>query len=148
MSELSHLEPFVIQIDAKEWADRWAENAHKICFDEMRPSHFNRIDYALIIVNGKNKPAGFCTVKELDHESVYWQYGGAFPDTQGTVWTFRCYEMLLDWTFNKYKRITTYVHNENIVYLKMIMKFGFRIIGVRFFAGKIYVELLNERKGE
>lgn len=136
---------FVVKFDKDAWAKEWAELSHQIVFDEKRPSEMNRIDFALVVVNGlTNKPAGFCTVRELDSESVYWQYGGAFPETIGTIWVATCYQAFIDWCRGKYKRITTLVSNENIAYLKLCMKYGFRIIGVRVFKDEIFVELLNE----
>lgn len=141
-------EVFIIQFDAATWAKEWAELAHKISFDEKRPGDMNRIDFALLVINKeKNEPAGFCTVRELDNESIYWQYGGAFPGTIGTVYVAPIYDALIDWCKKKYKRISTLVSNKNVPYLKLCMKYGFRIIGVRLFQGEVYVELLNELEG-
>lgn len=135
----------VIRLDKEAWKREWAEMAHKVVFEKHRPGSVDRIDYALLIVNTElNKPAGFCTVRELDSESVYWQYGGTFPETIGTTWVASVYHALIEWTRDRYKRITTLVSNQNIAYLKLCMKFGFRIIGVRCFKNEIYVELLND----
>lgn len=139
---------FVMRFDAESWNRDWAEAAHKVVFEEKRPAEMNRIDFALLVINAKNEPGAYCTVREFDHESIYWQYGGAFPGTIGTIYTVQMYEALIEWCRQKYKRITTLVNNENISYLKLCMKFGFRIIGVRVFKGEIFVELLNELEGE
>lgn len=135
----------VIKFDPVTWAREWAESAHLIAFNEKRPAEMNRIDFALLVVNAeKNQPAGFCTVRELDSESIYWQYGGAFTHTIGTCWVGPMYEALIAWCKGKYKRISTLVSNQNVAYLKLCMKFGFRIIGVRLFQNEVFVELLNE----
>lgn len=139
----------VIKFDPVTWAREWAELAHSIVFNEKRSGDMNRIDFALLVINhATDVPAGFCTVRELDRESIYWQYGGAFPGTQSTFWVVGVYEALLDWCRGKYKRISTLVSNENIPYLKLCMKFGFRIIGVRLFKNEVFVELLNELEEE
>ncbi len=105
----------------------------------------DRIDYA-IVLKDENELLGYCTCKELDDESVYWQYGGAFPTAQNSSKAVEVYMVLVSWAHEKYKRITTLVENDNVRYLKLAMHAGFRIIGVRMFGGKILVELLNERK--
>ncbi len=137
------------KIDRDDWAAQWSELAHQISFEEKRPKEMERIDYALLVVNPLNgKPGGYCTVRELDLESVYWQYGGAFPETEKTISVGTMYEALVEWFRFRYKRVTTLVSNENVAYLKLCMKYGFRIIGVRLFKGEVFVELLNELKGE
>lgn len=138
-------EPVIFQISADEWNKNWAEAAHKTCFSEIVPGGFYKIDYALLVGDPESPlPRGYCTVRELDDESVYWQYGGAFPGTINSIHSARCYEALVEWTKQRYERITTYVQNTNVAYLKLCMHFGFRIIGVKNFKGRIFVELLNE----
>lgn len=128
-----------------EWASL-SEKAHVICFNEKRYSYMDRIDFTLLGVID-SEPVAYCTVRELDFESCYWQYGGAFPNVKDTVKSFAAYKKFADWCFeNKYKRVSTYIANTNIVMLKMAFKVGFRIIGTRTFKGDILVELLNEKE--
>lgn len=134
-------------ITATEWVEM-AANAHLICFNEKRPASMDRIDYVLLNVRG-DEALNYCTVKELDAESVYWQYGGAFPNTKGTIQSAKSYARNIDWTFKQgYKRITTYVRNDNIAMLKIQLKCGFRVIGTRTFKNEIYLEMLLEGSGE
>jgi RimJ/RimL family protein N-acetyltransferase len=135
----------VKQLSPDEWR-ALSEDAHLVMFGENRPASMDRIDYALI-VEEEGVPCGYLTAKELDAEGVYWQFGGAFPGTQGSGRSAQCYEKLLEWTFERYKRITTLVENANVRYLKFAMHFGFRIIGCRMFDGIVLVELLNKREG-
>lgn len=126
-----------------EWA-RLSEDAHLINFGENRPASLDRIDFALITIK-EGKPAAWCTVRELDSESIYWQYGGALPNIEKSVAAFSHYKRFAEWSFaNGYKRVTTYVENTNIRMLKMAFQVGFRIIGTRHFKGHVLVELLNE----
>lgn len=133
--------------------DQWgvfSEQAHKIVFSEKRPSELERYDYALVGINQETRDLlGYATVRELDGESVYWQYGGAFPTSKASVWALQVYQAFVAWTRARYKRVTTLVESENVAYLKLAMAVGFRVIGCRTFKGKIYCELLNDfEKGE
>lgn len=131
------------QLTPSEWA-KLSEKAHLVVFNEIRPSEMNRIDYALLSdVDGVL--SGYLTAREVDSETVYWQYGGAFPGTHSTVRAVECYGEFVRWSLEKYKYITTLVKNDNVRYLKMAMHFGFRIIGCRTFNGDILLELLNKR---
>lgn len=133
----------LIRLDANQWQD-YAENAHLVCFNEKRPAEMDRIDYALMTVKD-GQPQSYCTVRDLDSESGYWQYGGSFPSAKDTINSMKSYTMFRDYMeANGYKRVSTYVKNDNIVMLKMAFKVGYRIIGTRTFKNEIYVELLNE----
>lgn len=133
----------VQKLSKEEWS-QMAESAHLICFDENRPAFMDRIDYALLNVVG-DKPLNYCTVRELDAESVYWQYGGAFPNSKGTIHSARSYARNIKWSFEQgYKRITTYVKNTNTEMFRIQLKCGFRVIGMRYFDGDLYLELILE----
>ena len=131
-----------------EWM-KMAEEAHLICFNETRPKTLDRIDYALVNVTDKEEILNYCTVKELDAESVYWQFGGAFPNSKGSVHSARSYARNIKWTFeNGYKRITTYAKNTNSDMLRVQLKCGFVPIGMRTVQGEVYVEMLLEAPNE
>ena len=133
----------VKRISKREW-QKLAYNAHLVCFDEIRDSAMDRIDYALLNVRGKT-PLNYCTVRELDSESCYWQYGGAFPNTKGTVQSYESYRRNAEWCFRQgYKRITTYIENTNLPMIRIALKVGFKIIGTRTFKGSVLVEFLLE----
>jgi RimJ/RimL family protein N-acetyltransferase len=126
-----------------EWA-LLAERAHLSVFDETRAKDMDRIDFALLMLNYEMLQ-GYITCRELDKESLYWQFGGAFPSAHSTIRSSLAYDEAIRWCKEQgYKRITTLVENENVRYLKMAMHYGFRIIGCRFFDGKILVELFND----
>jgi RimJ/RimL family protein N-acetyltransferase len=120
-----------------------SEAAHLVCFGERKEVSMDRIDFALVV--GENDaPSGYVTCREHDAETLYWQFGGAFPGTRSTSLSWKGYQALVDWCKTRYKRITTLIENTNIVMLKMAMKVGFRIQGVRVFKGQILVEHLLE----
>jgi hypothetical protein len=132
-----------VQIPKEEWTS-YSERFHLIVFNELRLKTLDRIDYALVAEDAEGIPFGFCTVKEFDSESVYWQFGGGIPGVRNSIQAVKGYESFIEWTKERYKRITTLIENTNISYLKLAMHFGFRIIGCRTFKGIILVELLNE----
>jgi len=126
--------------------DEWAtlsEDAHLAMFSERRPGYIDRIDFALLATEDDNRGiVGYVTVRELDADGIYWQYGGAFPSIKTSTTVLGVYRQFVEYCKARYKRITTLVENTNIAYLKLAMKVGFRIIGVRVFKGSVLVELL------
>lgn len=134
----------IIQIDPKEWAARFASSAHVAVFGEHRPGYSNRIDYALLVIDvERDVPVAYLTARELDHESIYWQYGGSFkphfrPHTALTI-----YNQLIAWHGERYKRVSTFTKNDNLEYLRIALKCGFLVIGTRTFNGDILLDLLN-----
>jgi hypothetical protein len=128
----------VERIDAKDWATV-SEFAHTYVFNSVKPASTDRIDYALLVTEA-SVPMGYVTVRELDHETVYWQFGGAFPKAERSLKVLRGYKLMLEWTRRRYGRIRTYIANDNLTMLKLAMRVGFRINGVRLHEGKILVE--------
>lgn len=117
--------------------------AHVLIFNKDRDPFSDRISYALV-AGDELGPVGYVTCRETDSESVYWQFGGAVPDARGSVRVVRAYEAFIAYAQKRYRRITTYVHNDNVSYLHMAMRRGFRIIGTRSYKGDVFVELMKE----
>jgi hypothetical protein len=125
--------------------DRWRElesSAHLSVFGELLPPEYDRVDFALLAVEKtQNQPVAYLTARELDAESVYLKYGGAFPPIKSTVNSVFIYREMMQWLQERYRRITTLVENTNTVYLKMALTVGFRPIGIRQFKNSLLVEL-------
>ncbi len=132
----------VNKLTPEEWAVL-SEDAHRAVFNEVKPSAFDRIDFALVC-HSEGLPRGYVTCREFDHETLYWQFGGSFPGTRGTVISWEVYRALTIWALQRYKRITTLIENTNEVMMKMAMKRGFRIVGLRNYGGSILLEHLLE----
>jgi hypothetical protein len=131
---------YVDIIDCEAW-DELSDMAQISTFEERRPAYMNKIDYALG-VRTDNDIISWVTVRELDHESVYWQYGGCLPKHRNTLNSFKSYKMMKDFCFkNGIKYISTLVESDNIVMLKMAFKIGFRIIGTKSLDNTTYVDL-------
>lgn len=132
------MELSVIKCSPEKWAN-YSEYAHQAVFGENRHAQLDRINYALLVHN-EDKPIGFATCREIDSESLYWQYGGCFKGNVG-IYSVRAFEAVFNDSKQKYKRITTLVKNDNVNYLHMLMKFGFRAIGLRTFKNEIFLEM-------
>lgn len=128
----------VIKCSPEKWAS-YSKDAHKAVFGETREPSLDRISYA-ILVHNEDRPIGFTTCREIDAESLYWQYGGCFKGNVGVA-SVRAFEALFNESKEKYKRITTLVKNDNVNYLHMLMKFGFRAIGIRYFKNEVFLEM-------
>jgi len=130
----------VLYISPEEWVN-YAEDSHAAVFKEFRPSSMDRISYALAATD-ESGVIGYVTCRETDSESLYWQHGGAV-DTRYGIAAYRGFEAFLD-NAKPYKRVTTLVRNDNIKYLHLLMKFGFRVIGLRCVKNEIFLELTIE----
>lgn len=129
--------------------DEWqllAHDAHLTVFSESRDHSGDNISYALLAKEGEEL-TGYLTAREVDRETVYWQFGGAFPGTRGTTRTVRTYEALVNWTRERYKRIVTFVLNTNIAYLRLAMASGFLISGIKYYEKTVLVELSLDFRG-
>lgn len=134
----------VVQISKEKWAEL-AEKAHLIVFNEKKDPKADRIDFALIVESTEGVPMQYTTCRELDSESIYFQYGGSFPGTKGTPQSLLCMEKLMEWArFQGYRRITCLIENTNQPALKSAMKCGFLITGVRNFHGQILLDHIKE----
>lgn len=132
-------------IENKEWGEKYSEQAHLIAFGKEKPKDWDRIDYAILLVEKAiEKPAGYVTCRETDHETVYWQFGGAMPETAGGPGAVRAFECALEWSKHMYKRVTFVVQNDNVGMLKLALKYGFKIMGVRAFKGTVLLEHMKE----
>lgn len=122
----------------EQWRE-YANAAHILVFKESREPLLDRISFALLAHNNQS-PVGYVTCRELDAESLYWQYGGALDEFRGFN-AVRAFRVFFNYCAEKYKRISTLVKNDNVAYLHLLMKMGFRAIGLRTFGGEIFLEM-------
>ena len=134
-------------LSAEQW-NTLSEKAHLVTFGEIRPASKERIDFALIAVDPDETLLGYVTMHELDSETIYWQFGGAFPSMKGTIHTFACYKSALKWCQGKYKRVSTLIKNDNVTMLKFALKAGFRVTGLKYFNGNVLLEHTINLQGE
>lgn len=120
-----------------------AESAHLVTFGTYRPSEMDSSDGVLLFVEDLI-PKGWITFKIMDRDTVYWQYGGTFPEARGFK-TLKMYEEAIKRTKSTdFKRITTKIENDNVAMLKLALHAGFRVIGVSVAQGAVLCELRLE----
>lgn len=135
----------VEKVSAKDWAPVSAA-AHKACFGETWVPSDERIDFALVAVGDNASLLAYVTCREFSSEVLYWQFGGAFPGAKDTTKSFAAYKAFADWTGKHYKAVTTVIENDNIVMLKMALKVGYRITGIKYNEGQVLLQLSLEFK--
>lgn len=121
-----------------EWSEL-SETAHLICFGKHKPASQDRFDFALL-AHSENGALGYVTCRELDADSVHWQFGGVFPGTRGSVKSLHVFRALRDHCAQHYQRIGFLVENGNHAMIKMALHFGMKIVGVRNFKGAVLLE--------
>lgn len=121
-----------------------AEDAHLICFKEVRPWYVNTFNYALMVEDEGGVPLAYCTCLELDAASVYMQHGGAFPSAEKSHKTVRAYHMMVNYLRENYERSATIIKNVNIAMIKLAYSAGFIIHGVDYMEDGIYLHLIND----
>lgn len=134
----------VVKFLPDEWA-KVSEDTHLAVFGTKKPANFDRISYALGVCRQEDwTPVLYVTVREHDHESVYWQFGGALGPAKGSIVAYRATLAVIKWQLERAKRISFLVENDNLPMLHLAMKTGFRIVGVRYFKNRVLLEHLLE----
>lgn len=134
----------IIRLNASEWATV-SENFHRAVFSKEKPATWDRIDYAWLVIDDRtDSPIGYITVRELDHETVYWQFGGSFEWARSSVVTVRAYDACLLNQAKLSKRVTTAISAKNPRMLKLALSRGWEIFGSRNWDGETMVELKKE----
>ncbi len=129
---------------AEKWAEL-SERAHLIVFNELKKPEMDRIDFALLVESKSGEPMHYAECRELAKGALFIQYAGSFPGTKGTINSIRCFEQILEWAdFAGYQRISFLVENTNEPALKLAMRLGFLITGLRTHKGRVLLEHILE----
>lgn len=133
-------EILVKEIAPREWK-ALAEDAHLSVFDELWDKDLERIDFAMIMtMKETDQLISYATAQKVDEQTIYLQYGGAFPTYKGTPITFLSFKEMLTHLKLKYSKIVTLVENNNYPMLRFYMKEFFLITGIRYFGEHILLE--------
>jgi hypothetical protein len=133
----------VIQVTAEQWASSFSEEMHKLVFKELKPAFVDRISYALLIVQAE-EVVGYITVRENDHETVYWQFGGVLTRFRRGLLGSKCFEVALEWQKARSKRVLMYTENTNLPMLRLALAYGFLVVGTKTFRQHVMVDLMRE----
>jgi len=123
-----------------------AEDFHWAVFGKIKPATKDRIDYTMLVEQDEIAQM-YITCRELDSETVYWQFGGSLPPARGSIKSYRAYVICIEWAAMVYKRISTLIDNTNKVMLKAAASVGFKIVGVKNLGGTILLDHVLEFKG-
>lgn len=130
----------VIRIEKEHWA-ALSEGAHRIVFKENKPCEMDRIDFALSVEENDDSLISYVTCRENDRDTVYMQYGGSFPGARGTPKSLHAFLAIVRWFKESgYKRVWCLVENTNKAMLKLAMRAGFLITGIRVYKGNVLLE--------
>lgn len=132
----------VARYEPHEWLEL-SNAAHKLVFKEGNNPTEEKISYALLAHNDDHM-IGYATCREVDDGGVYWKHCGVVDGFKGFN-AIKAFNLLFEYCSENYKRISALVKNDNIPCLHLLMKFGFRVIGVRMFAGEILLEMYWEK---
>lgn len=131
----------ILKYSPDEWRE-YADSAHKLVFKKNRDPLLDRISFALLAHNDESAVA-YVTCRELDAKSLYWQFGGVLDEFRGFN-AVKCFRAFFDYCSSRYERITALVKNDNVNCLHLMMKYGFRAIGMRNFHSEIFLEMYWE----
>jgi hypothetical protein len=106
-----------------------AEDAHLICYNEIRPNSMNTIDYALVVYDAE-KIKMYATIIEMEKGVAHMQHGGALPGTKGTAVSFRAYKCIIMHLAKEYDATVCNVENTNTPMLQIALKMGFIPVGM------------------
>lgn len=121
-----------------------AEEAHMVCFNQLRPREKNTFDFALVVEDEDGTPLSYATCINFDTESVYMQHGGAFPSAAKSAKTVRSYHTMINHLRESYSRASTVINAQNISMIKLAWSAGFQIHGADVMTDGVWLHLLNE----
>lgn len=131
-----------------DWVDSWQmHRCYAQVFHGERSAKTERPDFAFLCTEDEKLKA-FVTCIEMDSETLYWQFGGAFDQIKASTKVKRALlACLVESSVLGFKRVRFMVENKNFAMLKIAMHCGFLIVGTYFAKDKIFVELSNELGG-
>ena len=125
-----------------------SHDAHTAMFDELKDTESERIDLVLLVVDEEDRACAYVTLKELDRDNIYWQYGGVFGAFRNKGLIYQAMEQVIRWCGERYRRVGFRVENTNYAMLRIAAKFEIPIMGIRNFRGHIMVEHLLDFEEE
>lgn len=125
----------------KEWLE-YSSQFHDVVFNNPEFKEIENIDFSLVAFDG-DEVLGFATIRVLDKFHAYMQYGGAVKKGYKTL---SAYLKMIELLKGSFLNITTLIENTNHPMIKLAMKAGFNINGIRIKSGNIYLEHLIEVK--
>ena len=121
-----------------EWAPI-SEAAHSAGFGKYKDPAKERIDFVLVAEHDE-KPAAYVTCKELDADSLYFQFGASVGEFRHSPTSWDAFCGFMNYAQENYQRLSMLIENDNIAMLKFAWKAGLKCTGVRYFKKNILLE--------
>lgn len=132
----------VEKISPAQW-EALSKFAHESVFGKIK-GFDERITYAWLVIEN-DKPVSYVTVLELDGDTAYWQFGGAFQWAWNSRNVAKSYDLMIASQEKLSKRIATRIENTNTPMLKLALSRKFLPVGIRTYQGSVLLELVRER---
>ena len=130
----------ITQIKPEVWKHMSAD-ANECTFGTIRNSEDDRLDYVLAGIDQDEQIMGYMTCRELDSKTTYLAHGGACnPKYRGTSAVWQVYKAMIDWHRDRTSALHTWVENDNIGYIKVMFKAGFKIVGTKTVKGVTFLD--------
>lgn len=121
-----------IRISKEDWAEKYAKSARMSVFGEDLDPSVERIDFGYLVADSAKKELRiYSTFYEMDNESVYLTFGGAFPPSRGIGNTPAAFGALLAHLGTLgYKSVHWHCKNTNGPMIKLGARVGALIVGI------------------
>lgn len=135
-------------VKKEDWLDSWQmHRCYAQVFHGERSSQIERPSFAFLCTEDERIKA-FITCVEMDSETLYWQFGGAFDQIKGTLKVKKALmSCLAESRVLGFKRVRFMVENGNVSMIKLALHCGFLICGTYFAKETIFVEFVTELGG-
>lgn len=132
-------------IETKEYWDHFVMDASEDLFGELFPKEvYKDYDFVVLIQNEDKEHVCYSTIKEVDAETAYLNFGGTFSKFRGKGLTRECFNKIVGILKSKYPRLGMTCRTQNTPMVKLGLGEGFMIIGMRMVYGFVNIELLYE----
>lgn len=133
------------EIFRKAYWQEYEEAAHRELFGEDYIEEAKDYDLVILVTTEDGEKFFYSTVKELDSQSAYMNFGGMFKLFRGKGGGQRGFHEVVCCLKERYKRIGFTCRTKNFPMIKLGLNEGFVIIGMRLVYGFPNLEFLLER---
>lgn len=119
--------------------------SHADLFGDEYGELFKEYNFVVLVTLGPDMVC-YATIKELDGDTAFLNFGGTFRRYRGQNLTSQCLEKILACLKPQYKYIGFCCRTKNIAMIKVGLNNGFQMIGMKLILGLPNIEFLFERE--
>ena len=131
-------------VEKAEW-ESIESFAHEELFGKEYLDLYKDYNFAVLVSGGADMVC-YATIKELDADTAFLNFGGTFKKYQSQYLTSECLKKIKDTLTKKYKYVGFCCRTKNIAMIKVGLNNGFNIIGMKLVLGLPNLEFLLERE--